>query len=75
MKKNRAFAPHCDATILHAPGECQYCDDYPDWQEYRETARINFTNHHDAHKAPCPSIHFRTPEVRDQWYGNVARPA
>jgi hypothetical protein len=67
--------PHCDSSILHAPGECVYCDECPDWQEYREMARINFTGHEDEGLAPCPSTHFRKPEVRDRWYGNVARKA
>lgn len=67
----RCFAPHCDASILHAPGVCTYCDGYADWQDYRQTARINFTGENDPHKAPCPSEHFRPAEVRDQWGGNV----
>jgi hypothetical protein len=72
MNKNRAFAPHCDQSILHAPGTCEYCDDYPDWQEYRQVARINFSNENDPDKAPCPSLAFRTAEVRDRWGGNRA---
>lgn len=71
----RAFAPHCDQSILHAPGKCQYCDEYPDWQEMREVQRINFTGENDADKAPCPSEAFRPAEVRDRWGGNVAKPA
>lgn len=67
--------PHCDAAILHAPGECEYCDHSPDWQEYRMMARINFTGHNDADKAPCPSVWFRAPEIRDLWYGNVPKPS
>lgn len=73
-KRKRAFAPHCDQSILHAPGTCQYCDHYPDWQQYRETALINFSNTNDPHKAPCPSVHFRQAETRDRWGGNVAKP-
>lgn len=64
--------PHCDQSILHAPGECRYCDMHPDWQEYREAARINFSGQHDVDKAPCPSEHFRPAEVRDRWPGNRA---
>lgn len=67
---NRAYMPHCDSSILHAPGECDYCDAYPDWQEMREIQRINFTGHDDPGKAPCPSLHFRQAEVRDLWPGN-----
>jgi hypothetical protein len=67
----RAYAPHCDQSILHAPGVCQYCDHYPDWQEVREVQRINFTGENDLNRAPCPSLHFRPAEVRDRWGGNV----
>lgn len=66
--------PHCDQAILHAPGECRFCDLRPDWQEYRQAARINFSGHHDDDKAPCPSEYFRPPEVRDRWPGNRAYP-
>lgn len=41
--KERAYAPHCDQTILHAPGKCVYCDHFPEWQEYRKVAQIAFT--------------------------------
>lgn len=72
-KRGRAHMPHCDSSILHAPGECVYCDQYPDWQEMREIARINFTGKDDPGKAPCPSLYFRSAEVRDRWGGNVRR--
>lgn len=73
--EHRAFAPHCDPTILHAPGKCEFCDDYPDWQAYRQTAGIAFTGEADElgvkHGiAPCPSTWFREPETRDRWSGN-----
>lgn len=71
--RNRAYSPHCDSSILHAPGKCEYCDEYPDWQRYREVARIAFTNEMSDNKAPCPSVWHRSPEMRDLWYGNVAR--
>lgn len=64
--------PHCDSSILHAPGYCEYCDDHPDWQHYRELARINFTGQRDESKAPCPSTHFRPDSQRDLWPGNRA---
>ncbi len=66
--------PHCDPSILHAPGACQYCDRHPDWQRLRDLWRINCTNENDPDKAPCPSAYFRNPAVRDRWYGNVAYP-
>lgn len=69
---DRAFAPHCDASVLHAPGECVYCDHYPDWQGYRMTARIAFTGQAPSDSvSPCPSMWFRDPGVRDRWYGNA----
>lgn len=71
----RAYAPHCDPSILHAPGACRYCDEYPDWQAHRQVARIAFTGQvADASQAPCPSEFFRSGEVRDRWSGNVAKP-
>jgi hypothetical protein len=70
----RAFAPHCDSAILHAPGECRYCDLYPDWQELRQVWRVNFTGRMDHGKTPCPSVWFRDQLVRDLWGGNVAKP-
>lgn len=62
--------PHCDQSILHAPGECPYCDRHPYEQRLREHWRINFTGHHDESKAPCPSTYFRSDEIRDRWPGN-----
>lgn len=69
----RAYMPHCDSSILHAPGSCVHCDHYPDWQEMRVRSRINFTGENDPDKAPCPSLHFRPAAVRDRWYGNVRK--
>lgn len=37
--------PHCDPRILHAPGECEYCDLHPEWQDLRESWQIAFTGH------------------------------
>lgn len=62
--------PHCDQTILHAPGTCEVCDRYPDWQKLRAYWQINFTGEYDTDKAPCPSVYFREVGVRDRWPGN-----
>lgn len=71
-ERERAYAPHCDASVLHFPGACEDCDQYPDWQNYRRVALIAFTNDPQPEgKAPCPSEHFRSAEVRDRWPGNV----
>jgi hypothetical protein len=62
---------HCDSRVLHAPGECKYCDKYgADWQQYREMAGINFTGHYDDDKVLCPSEHLRTVETINLWPGN-----
>lgn len=68
----RAYAPHCDPSILHAPGACRYCDEYPDWQLHRKTAHIAFTGQvaDDSH-APCPSEYFRSAKQRDAWPRNL----
>jgi hypothetical protein len=77
--QKRAYMPHCDSSILHAPGVCEYCDGYPDWQEYRQIARIAFTGTDEelgserVGLAPCPSTWFRSPGTRDRWGGNVAK--
>lgn len=71
----RAYAPHCDPSVLHAPNECEVCDHYPDWQQYREIARINFSGQDDPTKSACPSTHFRPPEIIDKWNGNRAHPS
>lgn len=65
-------APHCDSLILHAPGECKFCDVYPSWQQGRMQGRVNFTNHHDSDLAECPSTWRRDDETRDRWPGNRA---
>lgn len=66
--------PHCDTSILHAPGVCKFCDKLPEAQAYRKAARINFTGKNYPDLAPCPSTHFRGESQRDRWYGNVAEP-
>lgn len=69
--------PHCDQRILHAPGECQYCDGYADWQELRQMWGIAFTGHAPQDgQFPCPADYHRppnTPSDHRQWPGNVAQ--
>ncbi len=62
--------PHCDASILHPPGSCTYCDLHPEWQELRQIWGINFTGQSDPKKAPCPSERIRTVAQAHQWAGN-----
>lgn len=71
MSVDKGTPVHCDSSVLHAPGECEFCDKYgKEWQDYRILARINFTGHHDEDKAPCPSEHFRSVETINHWPGN-----
>jgi hypothetical protein len=76
----RAFAPHCDSAVLHAPGECEHCDKYPDWQEYRKVSRIAFTGHDPVDDsglalARCPSEQRRSIVAINRWPGNRPKPA
>lgn len=75
--------PHCDARILHAPGECEYCDLHPEWQELRTFWGIAFTGHApetptDAPwlaQLPCPADFNRpagSSSDHQRWPGNVA---
>ena len=65
--------PHCDARILHAPGECDVCDEYSsDLQEVRKVWNIAFTGHKpEGIQTPCPADLARGPESYNQWGGNV----
>lgn len=40
--------PHCDAQVLHAPGECQHCDTHPEWQDLRVAWGVAFTGQYPA---------------------------
>jgi hypothetical protein len=35
--------PHCNAQVLHAPGDCHYCDMYPNQQAERKASNTPFT--------------------------------
>lgn len=66
--------PHCDDRILHAPGECKYCDGHPDWQELRKRWNIAFTGHAAEHgQTACPTdlaVLFNERGDYNQWPGN-----
>ena len=63
--------PHCDQRVLHAPGECEYCDRLPDWQALREVWGIAFTGHEPQDgQIWCPSELQRTVETINRWPGN-----
>jgi hypothetical protein len=77
MSDERFTAPHCDQSVLHAPGECRYCDAHPDWQAYRKVAGIAFTGREPAAlypggplEAPCPSDLRRGRGQAHTWGGN-----
>lgn len=44
--------PHCDSRVLHAPGECEFCDTHPIWQELRRAWGIAFTGHQPRASLP-----------------------
>lgn len=62
--------PHCDARVLHAPGECEYCDHHPDWQKLREVWSINYTGHYQAGMSLCPAEEARGIDSLEAWGGN-----
>lgn len=67
--------PHCDARILHAPGECRFCDAHPEWQALRQAWGICFTGYDpEDNELPCPAEHARGRTSVNAWGGNVARP-
>lgn len=67
--------PHCDSRVLHAPGECEYCDRYAaDLQAQRIDQRINFTGYTDPDLLPDPATQARPMETINRWGGNVAVP-
>ena len=63
--------PHCDASVLHAPGECVFCDRHPDWQALRIAWGIAFTGHAPTEReVPCPSDQRRGTGQAHVWAGN-----
>ena len=66
--------PHCDPRILHAPGECEYCDCHSECQTLRMMWGIAFTGYTPEEKElPCPADYARG-ETHKLWGGNIARP-
>lgn len=70
LELERASYPHCDSRVLHAPGECKYCDEYPDHQLQRRLAGVNYTGHYDPEKEICPAEQQRDIETINRWHGN-----
>lgn len=70
-----ATFPHCDHLVLHAPGECAYCDEYPNYQRVRRTFQIAFTNQEPAgNEFTCPAEVRRPRKIVNAWGGNIPRP-
>jgi len=65
--------PHCDGLILHAPGECGYCDEYPRAQADRLRNHVSFTGASRFGWRICPSEERRHLEKIEKWPGNRAR--
>lgn len=73
-EKRTAPYPHCDSRTLHAPGSCQYCDHYPDFQQARLADGVNFTGETIPGLKPCPSDAARGVGGSHVWPGNRPRP-
>lgn len=71
-EESEAKYPHCDELVLHAPGECKYCDLFPARQSSRIKNLINFTGHRERGCSPCPSEKRRAFESINRWGGNRA---
>lgn len=66
--------PHCDPSVLHAPGECKYCDSCPVFQTLRMAWGIAFTGKEPKdNELPCPSDYKRGFNGANVWPGNIAR--
>ncbi len=75
MSEYDATFPHCDSSVLHAPGECAYCDRHPEWQWLRGAWGIAFTGHvPEGGTQPCPSDARRGTGAAHSWPGNQPAP-
>lgn len=63
--------PHCDDAVLHAPGECEYCDARPEWQILRYAWGIAYTGHWPTgNQRSCLSDATRGMAGAHVWPGN-----
>jgi hypothetical protein len=66
-----AAYPHCDSAVLHEPGRCDYCDEYPAKQAARLLSKINYTGNRWEGFGLCPSEMSRDLATINKWEGNV----
>jgi hypothetical protein len=72
LYKDKRF-PHCDERVLHAPGQCIYCDDCQLAQLDRLENNVCFTGEDNPSKTPCPSDVERGLAGAHHWYGNTPK--
>lgn len=71
MRVDAERFPHCDTYVLHAPGECDFCDMHPERQADRTARRVAFTGHAPFdNEEPCPSDARRGRAGAHVWPGN-----
>ncbi len=66
--------PHCDGDVLHAPGSCRFCDEFPERQSRRVAEGVCFTGEDDPSKKPCPATLRRSAVQINVWPGNRPHP-
>lgn len=69
--------PHCDAQVLHTPGNCEHCDKFPGAQYARKHMRVAYTDTppeivEAEGLMACPAITRRGEESINSWFGNRA---
>lgn len=70
LVKGEICGPHCDARVLHAPGTCSMCDEFPLLQRAREIWGIAFTGEEPGDRLPCPAETQRSASRIHEWPGN-----
>lgn len=71
-----AIPPHCDPDVLHAPGQCQICDEYATAaQAKRLKDGVNFTGERKAGLVLCPADKRRGFGEAENWHGNRRKPS
>ena len=78
LRRISEVPPHCDAMVLHAPGDCAFCDHFLSGaaQALRRLWGIAFTGQTpQPGQVPCPSDARRGTAGAHVWPGNIPRPA